>query len=410
MTTSHLCTDKQKAHVLVVDDEAELYQMVAICLRQSGFRITTAENTADAYNLLKQDSYDAIVSDVMMPGEDGVTFLGRVHQTWPDIPVILMTGYAQLQMAVDAIKNGAFDFVHKPFDFDHIRKIVARAVNYSQLQRMEKNYKAELEETVTLRTAELKDAIVELDIARSALLDNATQKSEFMSMITHEMRTPMNGVVGGLSLLENEVATPAGKEYLEIIRESAGNMVALVDELLMYGREITGHRGGAVSYEQINLAADLKELVAEYQAAFDLKNIKLSLRIASCVPKEIWTHPVQLNRLIQILLGNALKFTERGGVCLEVSHEDHDVKNGRLYFSVIDSGIGIPDEMLERIFEPFVQVDSSTTRRYGGVGLGLAIAQQNAMMLGGQIWAERVPEGGSRFTFTMKMVTEGDVP
>lgn len=140
MPMLHPEADQAKPRLLIVDDEPEICQTLAICLDKTKFRINYASNAADAYRLLEQESYDAIVTDVMMPGEDGIAFLGRVHQVWPDIPVILMTGYAQLQMAVDAINNGAFDFVYKPLDFDHMRKIVERAVNYTKMQRMEKNW------------------------------------------------------------------------------------------------------------------------------------------------------------------------------------------------------------------------------------------------------------------------------
>ena len=401
MSTSQQGTYNFKPRILVVDDEEELCQMVEICLKQSGFRISTAGNAADAYNLLEREQYDVIVTDVMMPGEDGISFLGRVHQAWPDVPVILMTAYAKLQMAVDAIKNGAFDFINKPFDFGHMCKIVERAVNYSKLQSMEKNYRSELEETVTCRTAELKNAMVELDFARSALLKSATDKSEFMTTVSHEMRTPMNGVVGGLSLLEDEVTTAKGKEYLEIACQSAGNMVALIDQLLTFGRG-GGQGGGAARYDLINLAAVFNAVVAEYQTAFKQKGLSLALYIAPDVPSEIWTDKEHLKRLFGILLGNALKFTDQGAVKLEVS-----CKEGVLCFSVTDSGIGVPEGMLERVFEPFVQGDGSLTRRHGGVGLGLTIARQNAMILNGRLWAEHVPEGGSRFVFCVKVLTPG---
>ena len=95
-------------HILIVDDEPDIRQMVSLCFQMHSFRITCAENAAEAFKLLLTEQFDAIVSDVMMPGEDGIVFLGRVHESWPEIPVILMTGHAQLQMAVNAIKNGAF--------------------------------------------------------------------------------------------------------------------------------------------------------------------------------------------------------------------------------------------------------------------------------------------------------------
>jgi signal transduction histidine kinase len=220
---------------------------------------------------------------------------------------------------------------------------------------MEKNYRAELEEAVTRRTAELKDAMIELDSARSALLKSATDKNEFIAVISHEMLTPMNGVVGGLSLLEDEVTTVNGKEYFDIVRVSADNMVVLIDELLTFGKAVGPRSDDAASSVTIDLAAELKELVAAYQPAYDLKNISLSLCIAPDVPHEIVTFRDSLQRIIGILLGNALKFTKCGSVCLAVSHEDHEDKNARLNFSVTDSGIGIPETMLERIFEPFIK-------------------------------------------------------
>ena len=138
MTATHQGSDQVKSNILVVDDEADICQMLAICLNKTRFNINYAGNAADAFTLLEQVSYDAIVTDVVMPGEDGIAFLGRVHQAWPELPVILMTGHAHLQMAVNAIKNGAFDFVHKPFDLGHMNKLVDRAVNYTKLQRLEK--------------------------------------------------------------------------------------------------------------------------------------------------------------------------------------------------------------------------------------------------------------------------------
>jgi len=402
MITATQAKDQVMQRVMVVDDEPEICQMIALHLDKSGLRTTTLDNVCDAYNLLQQETFDAIVTDVMMPEEDGISFLGRVHQSWPDIPVILMTGYAQLPMAVDAIKKGAFDFVHKPFDFGHMRTIVERAVNYNKLQRMEKNYRAELEETVVRRTLELKNAIAELDGARSALLKSATDKNDFMSTISHEMRTPMNGVVGGLSLLENEISTSKGKEYLEIVQESAASMVSLIDQLLTFGKGI-GQRGSAFRGDLISLKADLDAVMARCMPAFIQKGISLTLRSALDVPAMIWTNKEHLNRLLEILLLNALKFTDQGTVVLEVSREECDRE--KLCFSVIDSGIGIPEGMLERIFDPFVQGDASYTRCHGGVGLGLAVACQNAMILNGKLWAEHAPGGGSSFKFSMSILT-----
>ncbi|MEI6207565.1 MAG: response regulator [Desulfuromonadales bacterium] len=390
-------------HILIVDDEADIRQMVTICLKKSGFRIDSAGDAQEAYSFLEQDIYDAIITDVMMPGEDGIAFLGRVHQTWPELPVILMTGHAQLQMAVNAIKNGAFDFVHKPFDFDHLRKIVERAINYSHLRRMEKNYRAELEETVLNRTAELKGAMAELDFARSALLKSATDKSNFMANISHEMRTPMNGVIGALELLAEEGISGIQAEYLSMARQSADEMVTMINQLLTFNQGF-GSGAGAARYDLIDLTGFLNTLIEDQKAGFSRKGIALALNIATDVPRQFWTDKEQLSRLIGILIGNAFKFTDRGGVTLDVSVQTAENDVAQLLFAVTDSGTGIAGEMLERVFEPFVQGDGSFTRRHGGVGLGLAIARQIALLLNGRLWAEHAPGGGSSFKFCINII------
>jgi len=396
--------DEPITRILIVDDEADIRQMVSICLKKSGFQVNCAENAEEAHKLLEMSPYDVIVTDVMMPGEDGIAFLGWVHQSWPELPVIMMTGHAQLQMAVNAIKNGAFDFIHKPFDFDYLRKIVDRAVNYSKLQRMEKNYRVELEKTVTNRTAELKEAMVELDFSRSALLKASNDKNNFMSNISHEMRTPMNGVVGALDLLAEEGVSGVGAEYLAMARQSANDMVAMINHLLAFNQAF-GPGGGSARYDLIDLTTLLKNtLTAGQQTGFNPKGLTLTMQIAPDVPHQIWTDRDQLSRLLGILIGNALKFTDHGGVTLEVTIQDSAKDGDTLLFSVTDSGVGIPEGMLERIFEPFVQGDGSYTRRHGGVGLGLSIARQIALLLNGHLWAEHLPGGGSSFKFSLKII------
>ena len=391
-------------HLLIVDDEPAICRMLSLCFQKSNYRISSAKDAAEASALLVLEQIDVIISDVMMPGEDGIAFLGRVHESWPDLPVILMTGHAQMQMAINAIKNGAFDFVCKPFDFDHMRKIVERAVNYSKLQRMEKYYRAELEETVALRTAELKESMAELDFARAELQQAASEKSRFMSTISHEMRTPMNGVLGSLELLSEENLTGAAPEYLAMARQSAGNMMALINQLLTFNT-LNAHGCGAPLRDLVDVQSALLSMVAEQRPHFTRKGLALSLQMTHDLPRQIWTDREKMCRLFEILLGNALKFTSHGTVSLAVSRACTEAEGELLLCTVTDSGAGIPDGMLESIFEPFVQGDGSFTRRHEGVGLGLAIARQNALLLNGRLWAEHVPGGGSRFNVTFKINT-----
>lgn len=386
-------------HILVIDDEEGVLGMVRLCLEQSGYRTSTALNAEAAYRLLDKDEPDTILTDVMMPGEDGLTFLAKVHKRLPDVPVVIMTGFAQMQTAVDAIKNGAFDFVHKPFDLPYLRQVVNKAVEYSCLRRMEKRYRTELEETVALRTDELKKALAQLEATRELLLKAASDKTEFMTTITHEMRTPMNGVVGSLDLLADSDLSGTQREFVLLARQAADNMVVLVNQLLSFSG--CGGSGPAVCHEVIDLRGALEALMRDYRPRFAGKGIAFDAHIAPETPSAIRCDDEQLGQLLDILLANALKFTERGSVRLEVSPERSDEQCADIHFCVKDSGIGIPGDLLERIFDPFIQVDGSLTRRFGGTGLGLSIARQLSLLLGGRVWAESTLGEGSSFHFLM---------
>jgi len=134
--------------ILILDDEEQIRLVISRHLVKCGYLVSTAANAAEAYDLLDTLRFEAIVSDVFMPGEGGISFLGNVRQRMPDVPVIIMTGHVELQLAIDAIKNGAFDFIQKPFDPGYLRRVVDRAVEYATLRRLEQNYRAELEQTV----------------------------------------------------------------------------------------------------------------------------------------------------------------------------------------------------------------------------------------------------------------------
>ena len=392
---------EQAPHILVVDDEQDLLTMVSLCLKQSNYQVSLATSAADAYRLILDHEFDVIISDVMMPGEDGISFLSKVHLHQPEVPVIIMTGLARLDVVVNAIKNGAFDFIHKPFDFSYLRKVVAKAVNYSKLVRMEKNYRAELERTVAERTDELKIAVTQLDSARLALLKAATDKSEFMATVTHEMRTPMNGVIGGLDLLADAGLSGSQSEYLLLARQAADNMMELVDRMLSFTKN--AGRNDDASHEEFDLSVTIEAVTMNHRTRFAGRGLSFDVQMAPGVPRRIRCDAEQFARLLDILLHNAFKFTEKGGARLDITLERMEGTQAVIRVTVTDSGIGIPADMLERIFEPFTQVDGSSTRRFGGAGLGLSIARQIAQVLRGSLQVESSPGEGSSFSCVMQV-------
>jgi signal transduction histidine kinase len=181
-------------------------------------------------------------------------------------------------------------------------------------------------------------------------------------------------------------------------------MMKLINQLLSFNA-LSVQGGGATQCDLIEVQSFLQTIIAEQKPLFARKGIVLSLQIAEELPRKIWTDREKLYRLFEILLGNALKFTAQGSVSLAASLISSDADGEMLLCTVTDSGIGIPDGMLEKIFEPFVQGDGSFTRRHEGVGLGLAIARQNTLLLNGRLWAENMPDGGCRFNVTFKIRT-----
>ncbi len=390
-----LRNDELKPHILVIDDEQDILRIVTLCLEQSGYDVSTANSAEEAYCLISNFEFDAILTDVMMPGEDGISFLARIHQILPDVPVIIMTGFAQLQMAVNAIKNGAFDFIHKPFDFEYLRQVMRKAVTFSSLRSMERNYRVELEEAVDRRTVELERALAQLDATRASLLKAANDKTEFMTKMTHELRTPMNGVIGALDLLADADLQGSQQEYLCLARQAADNMVELVDRLLSFSSGVG--RGPTVFQDLLDLPGAIESVAAVHRPQFAAKGLSFDVQMAPGVPPCIRCDKEQFTRMLDILLGNALKFTEKGGVGLDISLERIEEHHALIQVCVSDSGIGIPHDMIERVFDPFIQGDGSLRRRYGGAGLGLSIARQIAVLFNGDIRAESTPGEGSRF-------------
>jgi signal transduction histidine kinase len=252
---------------------------------------------------------------------------------------------------------------------------------------------------VSERTAELKTALLQLDSAKMNLLKAASEKNEFMATVTHEMRTPINGVIGGLDLLAEAGLAGSQREYLLLARQAADNMVELVDRMLSLANGVG--QGDGASHEVLDLPVTIEAVTMDHRFRFAEKGLSFEIQMAPGVPRRIRCNAEQLARLLDILLCNAFKFTDKGGARLDIALERMEGARAVIRVTVTDSGIGIPSDMLERIFEPFIQVDGSFTRRFGGAGLGLSIASQIAQVLNGTLHAESSPGEGSVFHFVM---------
>ena len=239
-------------------------------------------------------------------------------------------------------------------------------------------------------------------------------KSQFLANMSHDIRTPMNGIIGMTGLVLDSHLTEEQREYLTVVKASADSLLRLLDDILDFAK-IEARKLDLEPLE-FRLRETLDNTLKALAVRAHTKGLELAGRIAPGVPDRLIGDSARLRQILVNLLGNAIKFTERGEVVVEVEEAEPSgaLTSGspndsvRLHFSVRDTGVGIPLEKQDSIFEPFVQADNSTTRHYGGTGLGLAISAQLVTLMGGRIWVDSQPEQGSTFHFTVEFDRHGD--
>jgi signal transduction histidine kinase len=423
--------------LLVVDDEESVAVTMGAILEMDGYRVSISTSGADALRKVRKTEFDLVLTDLRLDDVDGMSIVSEVCRVQPDTVSIILTGYASLESAIKALREGAYDYLIKPCDVDELKAVVARGVERRQLGVQLKARLAELEmanatirdmnrdlqQRVEVATAELQKRMNDLARANEEIAGlyrtaqaNVEQlqeldrlKSRFLSMASHELKTPLTSISGLAQVLLRrmrrrlELGQPEGKEWgdeqrahvdrLELLNSQTARLGRLVDELL----DVSRIESGKLDFQWAPV--DLAQLAREVAERLQMTTTQHTIQVArdGAAGNPVTADRDHLEQVLDNLVTNAIKFSPEGGPIYVRLRDQGD----SVILSVHDPGVGIPVDQLEAVFGLFYQAEDPVSRRTGGMGLGLYISKEIVTRHGGRIWADSKPGEGSTFSLSL---------
>lgn len=363
-------------HLLVVEDSPFDAELLQATLREQGsddLRVTLARRLGEALALLGEGNFDVILLDLTLPDGWGGVVFERMHQAAPQIPIVIWTGLADPELALNTVRLGAQDYLLK----DEVQeRTLLRAISHA---------------------IERKRLHVEAQRLRQEAVEMERRKTEFLATVSHELRNPMTGVIGFLELLRKTALSPLQAEYLDAVHQSSRTMLGMLHGLLDLSSAESGHVH--VEMAPLRLRDCLENLAAFVVPQAQSRELEVVCGVDPLLPDEVLGDHLRLRQVLLNFLGNALKFTEEGYIGLFARVRSHTADTVVVRFVVEDSGRGIPTEKKEQIFSPFKQTRSDDRAR--GAGLGLSISKRLIAAMGGVLGLESEPGQGSAFWFDL---------
>ncbi|MEO0867701.1 MAG: ATP-binding protein [Cyanobacteria bacterium J06642_11] len=390
-------------NVLVVDDDLVDRMAIHRAIDRSALcaNCDDASDGHEAIAAVRANNYDCAFLDYQLPDTDGLTLVKDIRNVGVNIPLIVLTGQGDEQIAVELMKAGASDYLSKSkLSPETLEQLVRNAVRIYEAERKTAHAYQKLHESNEMlkqQNRELEEQRRKIELQNIQLVEASRLKSEFLSTMSHELRTPLNAIIGFSQLLERQYPDPLTHDQLDMVNRilsNGKNLLALFNEVLDYSK-IEASR-----LELTNEKFDIKQLVLTtvYELQSLAHNAGLELKVDTNIDDSVvFGDRHRVRQVLVNLLSNAIKFTEKGTVSVNLKQTGKK----SIELAVCDTGIGIPKEKLSRIFDAFLQVDQTTSRRHDGTGLGLAIVHSLVEMMNGSITVESEVGEGSQFCITL---------
>ena len=376
-------TVEQRDCILVIDDEAGIRSGCQRALTPHGYQVEVAATGQEGLAKIQEDGFALVLLDVMMPDVSGIGLLEPILAHDPDVVCVIITGFATVELAVEAMKRGAYDFISKPFSADNLLLTVEKSLETRRLQKEARRLQCIEEEAA--RLSQEKALLEELDRVKSA----------FMRTTAHELRAPIGAIQSYLTLiLQGYASLEDQRPMLERASQRSGELLDLVDDLLNLAKlkEVKEE----FKKQEVSLEEILAEVLSLHAPEAGEKQITLGLETRPCPP--VIANPAHIKQLWTNLISNAIKYTPaEGRVAVRLFPKDE----GTVVGEVADTGIGIADEDLPHLFQEFFRTDQAKAFTQHGTGLGLSIVKQIVESLGGNISVESALGEGTRFAFRL---------
>jgi signal transduction histidine kinase len=390
---------EEKLRVLVVDDDEVDRMAVRRALTKAGLemQLFEASDGNSAIATLSKSSYDCVFLDYRLPDQDGLSLLYTLRLKEVRVPVVVLTGQGDEQIAVELMKAGAIDYLSKSRLSPEILAQVLRnaiRVHKAEMQVALANHQLrESNDLLIRKNQELEVQRKKIEIQNFKLVEASRLKSQFLATMSHELRTPMNAIIGFSQLLLRPkcgLLTHQQKDMVERILNNGKHLLMLLNEVLDFSKLEAGKLD--LKPEIFDLSKVVNATTEEMRSLAEEKNLSMVVKM-ELTNSVVFNDPTRVRQILTNLLSNAIKFTESGSVRIEVK----ELTSEQVQLVVSDTGIGIDPADVKHIFEAFRQVDQSTTRRYPGTGLGLPIIQALLQMMDGTISVESGLGEGSVF-------------